>query len=302
MPSAKKVRFLGVPLASIAGDHMGPAISVENVSVTFPTGFRKPPFRALDRLSLEVQGGEIAGILGPNGSGKTTLLRVLGGVLRPSSGRAEVLGCDPTVRSLVSRVGYQPEGPMPFPTLSGLEFMQYMGDMMRLPVATTREAAPRWLARFGLGNTGRKAIRNYSTGMRRRLALAVALLADPEVLLLDEPTAGLDPDGSLLVMDILHERAAAGTTVLLASHHLQEVEQICDRIHLFGDGKIVSSGTLDELLGTGDVDLVIRGVDDAGLDAVENLVRSSGGEIVHRGMAREHLFALFRRVRHLDRT
>ena len=279
---------------------MAKALSVEDVSVAFATGFRKPQFRALDRLSLAVDAGEIVGVLGPNGSGKTTLLRVLSGVLRPAAGRALVLGCDPADRSLVTRVGYQPEGAMPFPTLSGLEFMLYMSDMMRLPKSVTRDTAPRWLARLGLGDVGAKPIRHYSTGMRRRLALAVALLADPEVLLLDEPTSGLDPDGSLLVMDILRERAAAGTAVLLASHHLQEVEQICGRIYLLGSGRVIRAGTLDDLLGTGELNLVVRNLDDAGLDAVAAAVRESGGEIVRRGKEREHLFALFRRLQEGD--
>jgi ABC-2 type transport system ATP-binding protein len=145
------------------------------------------------------------------------------------------------------------------------------------------------------------AIRNYSTGMHRRLALAVALLADPEVLLLDEPTSGLDPDGSLLVIDILRERATAGTAVLLASHHLQEVEQICGRIYLLGKGKVISAGTVDDLLGTGELNLVVRNLDDTGLAAVEAVVQESGGEIVRRGKEREHLFALFRRVQDSDR-
>jgi ABC-2 type transport system ATP-binding protein len=276
---------------------MTPVISVTDLHVAFSQGFRRPPFTALERLSMRVDKGEIVGILGPNGSGKTTLLRVLAGLLRPKSGTATVLDREPSDRALVRRVGYQPEGAMPFPTLSGVEFLHYMGDLMQLPASTTRDAAAVWLARLGLGDTGAKRIRDYSTGMRRRLALAVALLSDPEVLLLDEPTSGLDPDGSLLVMEILAERAAAGTTVLLASHHLQEIEQTCGRIYLLSGGRVVSEGTLDDLLGTGESHLVVRHLDAAGFDAVEAVVRQSGGEVVRRGEEREHLFALFRRMR-----
>jgi ABC-2 type transport system ATP-binding protein len=275
---------------------MAPALLADDVTVTFPAGFRRPPFRALDGLHLRADAGEIVGILGPNGSGKTTLLRAFAGLLRPAAGRVSVLGTRPDDAGLVRRVGYQPEGPMPFPTLSGQEFAHYMGDLLRLPPRPLRAAAAGWLDRLGLGATGGKAIRDYSTGMRRRLALAVALLADPEVLLLDEPTAGLDPEGSLLVMDILLERAAAGATILLASHHLQEVEQICDRVYLFGAGQVLREGTLDELLGTGETHLVVRDLDAAGLAAVEAAVRESGGTVVRRGQEREHLFALFRRV------
>jgi len=279
-----------------------PVIEAIDLCKTYEAGvFSSQSVEALKKVNFSINAGEIFGYLGPNGSGKTTLLRVLGGLLRPATGRAQVLGCDPAERSLVTRVGYQPEGAMPFPTLSGLEFLQYMGDMMRLPKTMTRDAAPRWLGRLGLGKTGKKAIRNYSTGMCRRLALAVALLADPEVLLLDEPTSGLDPVGSLLVMEILRECAKAGTAVLLASHHLQEVEQICGRIYLLGNGKVISAGSLDDLLGTGELNLVVRNLDDSGLAAVEAVVQESGGEIVRRGKEREHLFALFRRVQDSDR-
>ena len=246
--------------------------------------------------------GEIVGVLGPNGSGKTTLLRVLSGLLRPSAGRATVLGRDPADRSLVTQVGFQPEGPMPFPSLSGTEFLQYMGDLMRLAPATTRDSGKIWLERFGLGATGKKAIRHYSTGMLRRLALAAALLAKPQVLLLDEPTSGLDPDGSLLVMDILREQAADGCAVLLASHHVQEVEQICRRVYLFSAGRIAKEGTLDQLLGTGDTNLVVHGLDATGLAAVEAAVHEAGGTIVRRTEDREHLFALFRRTKNSVRT
>lgn len=275
---------------------MAAALEATNLQVTFPTGFRKPPFQALRGLDLRVETGEIVGILGPNGSGKTTLLRVLAGLQRPQSGQATVLGHPPDHRDLVRRVGYQPEGPLPFPNLTGREFAHYMGDLLRLPAARTREAAARWLDRLGLGQTGKKAIRNFSTGMRRRLALAVSLLDDPEVLLLDEPTSGLDPEGSLLVMDILRERAAAGTTVLLASHHLQEVEQTCDRVYLFGGGEVLAEGTFDELLGTGDTHLVVRGLEADGLTTVTESIRAAGGEVVRQGQEREHLFALFRRT------
>ncbi|MCB9871476.1 MAG: ABC transporter ATP-binding protein [Planctomycetes bacterium] len=273
---------------------MGPVIAVEGLSVQFPTGFRKPPFQAVDGLDLEVAAGEIIGVLGPNGSGKTTLLRVLSGLLRPTSGAAHILGLDPCDRSLVTRVGYQPEGQLPLTNLSAAQFLAYLCDLMRLPPATARPASQQWLARLGLQDTGRKAIHHFSTGMRRRLALAAALVADPEVLLLDEPTSGLDPEGSLLVMEILRERSAGGCAVLLASHHLQEVEQMCDRVYLLQAGRVARSGSLDQLLGTGDTRLVLRGLDASGLAEVVAAAERAGGEVLSQSAEREHLFALFR--------
>jgi ABC-2 type transport system ATP-binding protein len=132
--------------------------------------------------------------------------------------------------------------------------------------------------------------------MHKRLALCAVLLSDPRVLLLDEPTSGLDPSGSALVIDLLRERARAGNTVVLASHHLQEVEQICDEIAVLHHGRLQARGTLDQLLGTGEQVLTVRGLDRPGLDAVAAAVRAHGGEVVRTGAAREHLFAMFRRL------
>lgn len=279
-----------------------PAIVVEKLGVAFSTAFRQPPLWALRAVDLRVESGEIVGVLGPNGSGKTTLLNVLGGLLRPTEGSARVLDRSPQDRSLIQRVGVQLEGPLPFPTLSGPEFLQYMGDLMHLAKVRTKAASSVWLERFQLDHAARRPIRQYSTGMRRRLALAAALLADPDVLLLDEPTAGLDPEGSMIACEAIRQRASAGGAVILASHHLQEVEQICDRVYLLEGGQVARVGTLDELLGTGDQKLVVRGLDSAGMGTLEAAVEAAGGEVVEQGAHREHLFALFRKLRRGERA
>ena len=272
------------------------AITAEALGVEFATGLGKPPLRALHGVDMTVGAGEIVGVLGPNGSGKTTLLNVLAGLLPPSTGKARVLGRSPQDRALVQRVGVQLEGPLPFPALSGREFLQYMGDLMHLPKVRTKATSDVWLERFELGHAANRSVRQYSTGMCRRLALAAALMADPEVLLLDEPTAGLDPAGSMVACQAIRERAEAGCTVLLASHHMQEVEQVCDRVYVLERGQVAQMGTLDELLGTGDQRLVVRGLDSAGMTTLEAAVEAAGGEVVDRGANRKHLFALFRKL------
>jgi ABC-2 type transport system ATP-binding protein len=136
--------------------------------------------------------------------------------------------------------------------------------------------------------------------MQRRLVLCMALLCDPEVLLLDEPTASLDPEGSLLVLEVLREAAARGACVLLASHHLQEVEQICARAVLLDRGRVRAEGTLDELLGTGESALLVHGLTEGGEAAVAEAVRSHGGRVVRTERRHEHLFALFRRLREAE--
>ena len=222
------------------------------------------------------------------------MLEVLSGTLGPTSGTAQILGRPPADRALVTQLGYQPEGPLPFPALCASEFLAYLAALMRLPRDRARRSADEWLERLDLKRAGRRPIGTYSTGMGRRLALAAALLADPEVILLDEPTSGIDPAGSLTVLEILEEKAAAGGTVLMTSHHLQEVEQICHRVYLLEFGRCRAQGSLDELLGTGDHTLVVRGLDDAGLAQVRAAVAEAGGDLVRSEPARRHLFALFR--------
>ena len=158
------------------------------------------------------------------------------------------------------------------------------------------ERGMHWLDRLGLGRVADLRVRAFSSGMQRRLALCLAFMTDPEVLLLDEPTATLDPEGSWLVLGILKEFAARGAAILLASHHLQEVEQVCDRAYVLDHGRVRVEGSLDSLLGTGDDAIVVRGLDPKGHAAVATTVQEHGGEIVRVEKAREHLFALFRRL------
>lgn len=275
---------------------MMPAIAVESLQVTYAARFRTPAVAALADLHLEVAAGEIVGVLGPNGSGKTTLLRVLSGNQRPDAGSVRILGRSPTDRALVRRVGYQPEGALPFPGLSAREFLSYLGDLMGLPRKLAAAQSDRWLERLELRSTGRRHISTYSTGMLRRLALAAALLGQPEVLLLDEPTSALDPAGSLTVVEILQGLAADGCAILMASHQLDEVEQLCRRVYLLDQGRCRAQGTLDELLGTDERTLVVRGLDDDALAEVGRTVAAAGGEVVRSGRQRQHLFALFRRL------
>lgn len=276
---------------------MDAAIDVEGLSFTYPRRLRSPPVRALVNLTLRVRAGEVVGVLGPNGSGKTTLFRVLAGELRSPHGRARVLGLPPDDPGLSTRVGYQPQGPLPFPWLTGLELLLYVGDLLGLPRALARARAETWLERLELAAAARRPHGAYSSGMQRRLALAAALMPEARVLLLDEPTEGLDPAGSLAVLRILEEFRAGDGAVLMASHHLQEVEQSCSRVHLLDEGRCKAAGTLDELLGTEEFELVVRGLDHDGLDRVREAVADAGGEVVHCGRRREHLFALFRRLR-----
>jgi len=275
---------------------MAMAISCKQLGVTFRGRGRNGPVLALQSLDLEVAAGRIVGVLGPNGSGKTTLLRVLAGLEQPTAGTATILGERPSAKSLRRRVAFQPEGALPLGVLSAAEFLAYIGAELGLPNAESDAKAQRWLERLDLLGPGKRWIRTFSTGMQKRLALAAALLGDPEVLLLDEPTAGLDPFGSEIVMAILRERAAAGATVLMASHQLFEVEEICDEVLVLQEGAVAARGALSDLLGTDAHALVVRGLDEAGLGHLAAAARARGGEVLRTERPRDHLFALFRRL------
>jgi ABC-2 type transport system ATP-binding protein len=275
---------------------MATAISARQLAVTFNRRGRQEAVHALQPLDLEVAPGRIVGVLGPNGSGKTTLLRVLAGLQLPTGGTATVLDLTPTARALRRRVAFQPEGAPPLDVLSAREWLAYVGAELGLPNRESDARAESWLERLDLLHAGRRWIRTFSTGMQRRLALAAALLGEPEVLLLDEPTAGLDPFGSATVMTILRERAAAGATVLMASHQLLEVEEICDEVLVLQAGSLRARGTLAELLGTDAQALVVRGLDDGALTQLGAEAQRLGGEVLAVERRRQHLFALFRQL------
>jgi ABC-2 type transport system ATP-binding protein len=217
---------------------MSTAISISGLVKTFG------PTRALDGLDLEVRTGEVHGFLGPNGAGKTTTIRVLLGLLRADAGRAELLGGDPwrDAVALHRRLAYVPGDVTLWPTLSGGEVIDLLG---RLRGGLDPKRRDELLDRFDLDP--RKKARTYSKGNRQKVALIAALASDVELLLLDEPTAGLDPLMEAGFRDVIADERHSGRTVLLSSHILAEVEALCDRVSIVRAGRIVESGTLAEL-------------------------------------------------------
>jgi ABC-type multidrug transport system ATPase subunit len=200
---------------------------------------------AVEDLTMGVRRGEIYGFLGPNGAGKTTTLRMLLGLVRPTSGSARVQGGRPGDPSVLSRVGALVEGPGFYPYLSGRNNLRVLARYKRLPDGAADQA----LEQVGLRARGGDAFRTYSLGMKQRLGVAAALLGDPELLILDEPTNGLDPSGMADMRELVRRLAGRGRTVLLSSHLLGEVQQVCDRVGVLAGGRLVAESTVSDLRG-----------------------------------------------------
>jgi ABC-2 type transport system ATP-binding protein len=209
---------------------------------------------AADRVSMTVRRGEVYGFLGPNGAGKTTTLRMILGLIRPSSGSARVLGSPAGTAEVTARVGALVEGPGFYPYLSGRDNLRVMARYRHLPETAAEEA----LERVGLAGRGGDKFKSYSLGMKQRLGVASALMGDPDLVVLDEPTNGLDPAGMVDMRRLITGLADGGQTVLLSSHLLDEVQEICDRVGVINNGVLLMESTVSEL--RGGASLAVRGV------------------------------------------
>ncbi|HKE69606.1 MAG TPA: ABC transporter ATP-binding protein [Nocardioidaceae bacterium] len=210
---------------------------------------------AVDRISMSVRRGEVYGFLGPNGAGKTTTLRMLVGLIAPTSGDIGVLGQPPGTPASLARVGSLIEGPAFYPYLSGRHNLRVVARYAAVPPREIDERVDRVLRTVELEGRADDKYSTYSLGMKQRLGVAAALLKDPELIVLDEPTNGLDPAGMRDMRRLIRELGTEGRTVLLSSHLLGEVQQICDRVAVINHGRIVSEGTVEEL--RGDAELVV---------------------------------------------
>lgn len=204
---------------------------------------------AVEDLWLRVEPGEIVGFLGPNGAGKTTTLRMLTGLLKPTRGSALVAGHDIVSDAIQAkrRIGYVPDGPYLYEKLTGREFLDFVAGLYSVPRPIARRRSGDLLALFDLEEKAGELIEGYSHGMRQKLGVVAALLHDPTVLFLDEPTGGLDPRSARALKDLLLDTARAGRTVMLSTHVLEIAEQMCDRLAIIDHGRLIAAGTMAEL-------------------------------------------------------
>ena len=227
-------------------------VSVRGLTKVFKDFWNRPKARAVDGVDFEVRRGEIFGLLGPNGSGKSTTIKLLLGLLHPTQGHIEVFGHSPRHVETKARIGYLPEESYLYRYLNSRETLDFFGNLFHLNKADRNNRTEQLLDMVGLGKTQTRPVGEFSKGMQRRIGLAQALINDPDLVILDEPTAGLDPIGCREVKDLIIALARRGKTVILSSHLLSDVEDVCDRVVIYYGGKIQADGALKNLLATPD--------------------------------------------------
>ena len=223
-------------------------VAVRGLTKVFKDFWGRPKARAVDNVDFEVRRGEVFGLLGPNGSGKSTTVKMLLGLLYPTRGHIEVFGRSPRHVQTKSRIGYLPEESYLYRYLNSRETLDFFGNLFTLPKKDREARTEQLLDMVGLTQTRTRAVGEFSKGMQRRIGLAQALINDPDLVILDEPTAGLDPIGCREVKDLILALARRGKTVILSSHLLSDVEDVCDRVVILYGGKVQAIGTLRELL------------------------------------------------------
>ena len=260
----------------------GPKTVVETQSLTkvYRDFWGRQKVRALKALDLEIREGEIFGLLGPNGSGKSTTIKLLLGLLFPTSGRAIVLDEEATKVDKNERIGYLPEESYLYRFLTAEETLDFYGRLFDMSGQERRDRTNELIERVGLGWARRRQLREYSKGMTRRLGLAQALINDPELIFLDEPTSGLDPLGTREMKDLILDLKAKGKTVVMSSHQLDDVQDVCDRIGILYQGELKELGRVDELLRVEDeTQIRCSQLSEGAIDEIKQVIAKHEGEL-----------------------
>lgn len=279
-------------MSATANNKSAPAISAQvtsdnviietlNLGKTYRDFWGRKKVVALKSLDIEVHRGEIFGLLGPNGSGKSTTIKLLQGLLFPTSGQAFVFGKDARDVSKNQRLGYLPEESYLYKYLNAEETLDFYGRLFDMPAELRRERTNVLIRQVGLNHARRRQLREYSKGMTRRIGLAQALINEPDLLILDEPTTGMDPIGSREMKDLIISLRDQGKTILMCSHQLADVQDVCDRIAILHQGELRELGRVQELLKVRDVTEVhAKGLSDLTKQKIADLIKNDGGELL----------------------
>ena len=249
------------------------AVVVENLTKVFNRGVGQKSFTAVKGVSFKVEPGEVYGLIGPNGSGKSTTMKVLLGLLIPTQGKTSIFGVDSQKVESRCTVGFLPENPYFYKHLTGLETMLFFGRLCGLKGKRLQDQARELLKLTGLENAADRRLGGYSKGMLQRIGLAQALVHEPKLLVLDEPTAGVDPAGSRRIRDLILDCKARGITVLVTSHLLEQMQEVCDRVGIMANGEMVREGDLSSLISVeNQTEFVIEDASPELLEQIRNLV------------------------------
>ncbi len=256
------------------------AISIKGLTKDFSVGMRGVKLRAVDDLTLEVGDNEIFGLIGPNGSGKSTTIKVVLGLLDASLGECQIYGKPSHTVAARHSVGFLPEAPYFYRYLSGRELVRFYARICGVSRGKIAKQVDEVIELVGMTEAAHRRVGTYSKGMLQRIGLAQALVHDPQLVILDEPTAGVDPLGSAAIAEIIRELKRRGKTVLLCSHLLAQIEGLCDRVAILHRGKLVREGRVDDLVQEKDAQsLVVQGLSAEGRAAVEKTIAEQGGQL-----------------------
>lgn len=282
---------------------MDPAVEIENLVKVFPAHFGGTAVRAVDQVSIRIEPGEVYGLIGPNGSGKSTTMKALLGLVAPTAGRCRIFGADSLAVDSREQVGFLPENPYFYKHLSGAETLRFYGKLCGLRGKTLEARVGELLELVDLTEARNRRLGGYSKGMLQRIGLAQALVQEPRLVILDEPTAGVDPIGSRQIRDLILALRGRGITVFLCSHLLEQVQEVCDRVGIIFRGKMIREGRLDEMLAIDDqTELILRDAPPGLIEEIRRLVEScEGAELVRADKPRTTLERLFLRET-IDRT
>ena len=275
-----------------------PAVEIEGLVKEFRTSFNRRMLRAVDGVSIRIMPGEVYGLIGPNGSGKSTTMKALLGLVAPTAGRCAIFGRDSLQVDSRRDVGFLPENPYFYKHLSGRETLAFYGKLCGLKGRPLKDRIGELLELVDLADARHRRVGGYSKGMLQRIGLAQALIQEPRLLILDEPTAGVDPVGSRQIRDLVFRLRERGITVFLCSHLLEQVQEVCDHVGIIFEGKMIREGRLEDLIAIEDqTEIILKDADDSLVAAVRNLVENHGGgaSIIREGRPKTTLERLFLR-------
>jgi ABC-2 type transport system ATP-binding protein len=271
-----------------------PAVQIEGITKTFPVPLRRQRVIAVKNLHLTIQPGEVYGLLGPNGCGKSTTLKILLGLVTPNSGRAHIFGKDSREYRSRRDVGFLPENPYFYKFLTAAETLAFYGKICGLSGKTLATRIDELIELVGLSDARDRRVGGFSKGMLQRIGLAQALIQDPGLVVLDEPTAGVDPAGSHQIRDLILDLKKRGKTVLLTSHLLEQVQEICDRVGIMARGEMIREGSLDDLVRVkNQTEFVIENAPPELAAQIQNLVAQSPARLVATRQPERSLESVF---------